>query len=905
VVILKFWRCVVLNGIYPGATKSDILDRVLPLHLTRLTKAQYKTKQEFWAGFEIARPRILGAMLDVLAHAMRLYPTVRLSALPRMADFCKWGYAVAEALGGQGDAFLAAYLEAIGAQTSAAIEQHPVATAVIALLGGRDAVEQQSDDAELWQGTAADLLTVLEQVATEQKIDLKARSWPKAANALMRRLNEVRSNLLDLGIQVSSEPQGTHRQVTFRKVTENIVNIVNTLENQGVATDNMPDDISPPPADIVSHLEETLTIGDGTDDIGEVSDDTCAAVSSEDKPPLYNGLEEFSSASDDTDDIFGTLAGGSVTVGPTQENLLPEYITTSAQLDAVLPTLCAAPLLAVDTDTTGLDPLKDRLRLIQFALPDRVLVVDAGQVPVQRLAPVFATTQLRAFHNAKFDLKFLRAAGLPWPASSVFDTMLAAQLLGAGTAAGMLKECGLAPVAQRYLHIELDKALRTSDWTGPLTPAQLCYAARDTQVTLQLVSVLQQALVTAGLAQVAAIECQCVPALAWLEMAGLPLDAQRWRERAMRDDHQAQALDAQLCTLLAQSRNGSGHLFPEATNWQSPQQVLDLLQHRGHPITSTDSETLTALADADPLIPVLLDYREAEKRAGTYGTTWLDKPHPLTGRVHADYLQLGSRAGRMSCTKPNIQNLPRTKTYRGCITAEPGSCIVKADYSQIELRIAAVIAQDTAMLEAYREGQDLHSMTAARLLGVTPEQITGESRQLAKAVNFGLLYGMGATTLQTYARQHYRVSLTPTEAAQYRQRFFTAYAGLRRWHRETATTQPTETRTMAGRRRLDVKAFTERLNSPVQGTGADGLKWALARLFAHRDEAPDARLVAVIHDEIVAECPIKGAEQTAAWLQEHMAAAMTEILHDAVPVVVETTIGQDWAGRPLPQEVTL
>ena len=159
------------------------------------------------------------------------------------------------------------------------------------------------------------------------------------------------------------------------------------------------------------------------------------------------------------------------------------------------------------------------------------------------------------------------------------------------------------------------------------------------------------------------------------------------------------------CTLLAQSRNGSGHLFPEALNWQSPQQVLDLLQHRGHAITKTDSETLAALADADPLIPVLLDYREAEKRAGTYGLAWLDKAvHPLTGRVHADYLQLGSRAGRMSCTKPNIQNLPRSKTYRGCITAEPGSCIVKADYSQIELRIAAVIAQDAAMLEAYRDG---------------------------------------------------------------------------------------------------------------------------------------------------------------------------------------------------------
>ena len=318
----------------------------------------------------------------------------------------------------------------------------------------------------------------------------------------------------------------------------------------------------------------------------------------------------------------------------------------------------------------------------------------------------------------------------------------------------MLKECGLAPVAQRALGIALDKALQTSDWTGTLTPAQLCYAARDAHVTFQLVPVLQQALVTAGLEQVAAIECQCVPALAWLELAGVPLDAQRWRDRATYEAHQAQALEAQLCTLLAQSRNGSAHLFPEAMNWQSPQQVLDVLQHRGHAITATDSETLAALAEAEPLIPVLLDYREAVKRAGTYGLAWLDKAlHPLTGRVHADYLQLGSRAGRMSCTKPNIQNLPRSKTYRGCITAEPGSCIVKADYSQIELRIAAVIAQDAAMLEAYRNGQDLHTATAARLLGVAPEQVTSENRQLAKAVNFGLLYGMGAPRLQTYARQ--------------------------------------------------------------------------------------------------------------------------------------------------------
>jgi DNA polymerase I-like protein with 3'-5' exonuclease and polymerase domains len=909
-MVLSFRRCVVLNGIQPGVTRPDLLDRTIPLHLERMKPGQRKEERTFWTAFEAARPRLVGAMFEALAHAMRRYPMVHLPALPRMADFCRWGCAVAEALGLGGAAFLQAYTAAISAQNTAAIENHAVASTVIGWLGGMAAIAAKADGDAFWSGTPTQLLTALAETATEQRLDTKAKSWPKAPNVLMRRLNEVKSTLLDIGLQFESQSDGTDRQVTFRKCVENIVSIVSIVidtQHKELTADDRHCDIVGNSVNIVRTPEEPFTHADDIDETLTMPDDTSPHISSSANRLLHKELEERDGTPDDTDDIFGVSSARRVVdVGPSTEGPLPEYITTGSQLDTVLPALCAAPLLAVDTETTGLDPLKDYVRLIQFALPDRVIVVDAGQVPVQRLAPVFTASHVLAFHNAKFDLKFLRTAGLPWSDASVFDTMLAAQLLGAGTADGQLKQCSLAAVAQRYLSLDLDKALQTSDWTGTLTPAQLCYAARDAQVTLQLVSVLQQALVTAGLAQVAAIECQCVPALAWLEMAGLPLDAQRWRERARRDDHQAQAFEAQLCTLLAQSRNGSGHLFPEATNWQSPQQVLDLLQHRGHTITSTDSETLTALADADPLIPVLLDYREAIKRAGTYGTTWLDKAvHPLTSRVHAEYLQLGSRAGRMSCTKPNVQNLPRTKTYRGCITAEPGYCIVKADYSQIELRIAAVIAQDAAMLAAYREGQDLHSMTAARLLGVTPEQVTGESRQLAKAVNFGLLYGMGATTLQTYARQHYRVSLTPTEAAQYRQRFFTAYAGLRRWHRETAATQPTETRTMAGRRRLDVKAFTERLNSPVQGTGADGLKWALARLFARRDEAPDARLVAVVHDEIVAECPIEGAAQRAAWLQEHLAAAMTEILHDAVPVVVETTIGQDWAGTPLPQEVTL
>jgi DNA polymerase I-like protein with 3'-5' exonuclease and polymerase domains len=167
-----------------------------------------------------------------------------------------------------------------------------------------------------------------------------------------------------------------------------------------------------------------------------------------------------------------------------------------------------------------------------------------------------------------------------------------------------------------------------------------------------------------------------------------------------------------------------------------------LLQARGHDIARVDAATMLALESDDSLLKLLLAYREAKKQAGTYGEKWLKQfLHPVTGRVHADYKQLGSVAGRMSCTKPNMQNLPRSPFYRSCIAAPPGSCFIKADYSQIELRIAAVKSGDPTMLKAYHEGKDLHILTASRVLGIAPEAVTPDQRQLAKALNSDLSTG--------------------------------------------------------------------------------------------------------------------------------------------------------------------
>jgi DNA polymerase I-like protein with 3'-5' exonuclease and polymerase domains len=200
---------------------------------------------------------------------------------------------------------------------------------------------------------------------------------------------------------------------------------------------------------------------------------------------------------------------------------------------------------------------------------------------------------------------------------------------------------------------------------------------------------------------------------------------------------------AQLQALVGRDAGQFSFLETPTVNWQSPAQVRALLRVRGHELTATDSKTLSTIED--PLVPVLLEYRDAVKRAGTYGREWIDTyRHPRTGRLHADYFQLGAWSGRKSCGNPNVQTIPRSAAYRSLIRVEPGRALVKADWSQIELRLAAVIAQDTEMLQAFRAGADLHTVTAARVLGVPIPQVTKHHRQVAKALNFGLVYGMGA-----------------------------------------------------------------------------------------------------------------------------------------------------------------
>jgi DNA polymerase-1 len=254
----------------------------------------------------------------------------------------------------------------------------------------------------------------------------------------------------------------------------------------------------------------------------------------------------------------------------------------------------------------------------------------------------------------------------------------------------------------------------------------------------------------------------------------------------------------------------------------------------------------------------------------------------------------------MACSNRNLQNL--ASEVRRYVRATEGRALVIADYSQIELRIAAKTSGDERMLRAFAEGLDIHEITARGLTG--REEVSKEERRLAKAVNFGLLFGMSAGGLRAYARASYGVEMTLQEAERYWQDFFASYPGLKAWHdreyRDLKKRGNTETRTLTGRRRTGVTEFTEKLNSPVQGTGADGLKLALALLYERRHECPDAVPILAVHDEIVVECEEADAQKVEAWLERSMVDGMDGVLNapDAggprVPVEVEVRSGRSW-----------
>lgn len=562
--------------------------------------------------------------------------------------------------------------------------------------------------------------------------------------------------------------------------------------------------------------------------------------------------------------------------------------------------LKAAGLLAVDTETTGLDAHRDQLRLVQIgAAGIPVLLIDC--VPFLEdsrgrafLKEVLEGDSAKIFHNAKFDLQFLRGEGiLP---ENIRDTMLAAELL---RPCGGPRKVSLSSVASHYLGVSLDKTEQTGDWSGALSDSQLAYAALDSRILLQLWDCLSDRLRENRLERIADIEFACAPALARAEYDGISLDLGQWERLCT--DIQSQYEKA-LQALYAYSGEPSCQLTlwggEEAldVNFDSNAYVLKLLKKNGIQVSSTSRYSLAPYHN-HPLVKALTDYRKYAKLLSGFLHPLPAQIHPVTGRLHPKYGQIGAYSGRMCCWGPNIQQIPRETRFRSCFRAPEGRTLVLADYSQIELRVAAQISGDVRMKSAYTKGEDLHRLTASLVSDTLPEKVTAAQRQAAKAVNFGLIFGMGAAGLQQYAAQSYGVDMTMEEAVKFRDAFFRAYAGISWWHHDLKAGHFTEGRTMTGRKFLFTprSGVSELANTPVQGTAADILKRALGLLY-HEIREKDWKLVGIVHDEILLEVPAQEGANAARCLKAVMERAGTDIL-PSVPCVADAKTADSWAAK--------
>ena len=397
--------------------------------------------------------------------------------------------------------------------------------------------------------------------------------------------------------------------------------------------------------------------------------------------------------------------------------------------------------------------------------------------------------------------------------------------------------------------------------------------------------------------------------MADLEYDGIAFDLPYWAALTEEIRTEAAAAKAEALRLLTPAVVGRARrasLFGEvedALNLDSPAQVLAALRRLGLHVPSTAEAALTLKPHAAdmPAIAALLSYKRHSKLLSAFGEALPKHVHPVTGRIHGHYRQLcANGVGRFSCSTPNVQQIPHDPRFRRAFVASERRRLIIADLSQIELRIMAKLSGDARMTESYLNGEDLHRLTASLVSRVPLETVTKAQRSMAKAVNFGLCYGMSANGLRAYAANSYGVAMTLEDAEKFRRRYFEVYAGVTAFHRrqDREARRARETRTLLGRCRRwadTAMGLPELANSPDQGTGADILKAAMGAVRPALLRA-GAALVASVHDELVVEVPEDRAEEVKDALRGAMIAAGDAVL-DPVPVDAEATIGGTWADK--------
>ena len=571
--------------------------------------------------------------------------------------------------------------------------------------------------------------------------------------------------------------------------------------------------------------------------------------------------------------------------------------------------ITGAETIAVDTETTSLEPMKAGLVGLSIAVGGgRAYYIPLGHrlldSPRQMkwetvkniLTPVLAGKKICA-QNGKYDYEVLVRHGLKLNIND--DTMLAAYLLDPeGSHA-------LSYLSKKYLGYEmleykelLPKSKSNIGFDEVPIEDATKYSCEDADITLKLLPILSGKLVKSGLDQLYKnVEMPLMTILAGLEMAGVGVDIEALAK-----------LSKELGTSMEMAAAEIFRLAGGEFNISSPKQLGDILFNRlGLRVIkrskngpSTDSEVLEELAAENDIASKVLAYRSLEKLRGTYIEALPAMINPATGRIHCSFNQTGTSTGRLSSSKPNLQNIPiRTplgRMIREAFTAPEGCLLLSADYSQIELRVLAHMSGDPTLIKAFKSGEDIHSRTASELFGVSPDSVSSEMRRAAKTINFGIVYGMSAFRL---ARE---LGIKRTEAQSYIDGYFARIPGVKKFMESILEKSRSDgfTQTLFGRRRsveglssrnVQIRQAAERvaINTPIQGTAADIMKMAMIRV--DKLTGNGSRMLLQVHDELLFETCEGSAEE----FRKNVVDAMENAARLDVPLRVDARTGRNWA----------
>jgi DNA polymerase I len=615
-----------------------------------------------------------------------------------------------------------------------------------------------------------------------------------------------------------------------------------------------------------------------------------------------------------------TIATAATTVAPSQATSSKgryEAVLDEAMLLAWIERLQSAGLIAFDTETTSLNYMQAEIVGVSFSVePGEAAYVplahDYAGAPAQlnrdrvlaALKPLLENPQLpKVGHHLKYDAHVLLNHGIRLQGMR-FDTMLESYVLNSTAT-----RHDMDSVAHKYLGIETihyedvtGKGAKQIGFSQVAIDQAASYAAEDADVTLRLHQALWPQLETAPSLKnlYIAIEQPLVPVLLAMEHTGVLVDQEMLRR-------QSRELAASMLTMQAAAHAAAGGPF----NIESPKQLQEILFGKlGIPVLrktptgqpSTAEDVLEELAEQHELPRLVLQYRGLAKLKSTYTDKLPEQINSRTGRIHTSYHQAVAATGRLSSMDPNLQNIPiRTmegRRIRQAFIAPSGSVLVAADYSQIELRIMAHLSGDTGLLQAFAEDRDVHQATAAEVFGIELGAVTGDQRRSAKAINFGLIYGMSAFGL---AKQ---LGISRGDAQKYVDLYFERYPGVKRYMDETRQIARAQgyVETVFGRRlhlpdiqsrNAALRQYAERsaINAPMQGTAADIIKRAMIDIAAWLDTSGiKARLIMQVHDELVLEV----AEEQVSELIQEVRGRMSAAAVLKVPLKVDVGQGRNW-----------